>query len=594
MKRRDLIKRTGALLLTLMMTLSMCGSAFEAVWADDGEAAADSTVTSESVETEQSNAEEAGQSNDASSGGQDVVPADSADQTAGADGQSSDDRNETAVQGEPDQTVEPVDVQAEDQEEPAAVKSAAEDIVEEGAGDESGDTGDEDPAELGVIENLKAVPDGAGKASLTWDAFEGAVSYIAYAEKDGKTAVQVSAADAACELTGLDGLYELHVEALDADGIIIAASDKVAVVTFNQNFRKAISSRTIKSPSKLTAGGSAINLRKMIGQGHAGYAVVQGACTDGTYAYYLMVSSYTQKGIVAKVRMSDNKLIKKSAILNVSHGNGMTYDSKRHLLVVNSREERRQELTCIDADALTITRQANVKYSYYNGKNGTYTASQKSYGIAAVAYSERYDCYLALMRNDHEIMMFDPDTFQAIGLALTKINAKYPGVYQAMDADDRYVYLLLSSDGKNQSSNLIITLDWNSEKLLPVANGEEKYVKSAWKCNNSGDGSPDAVIKLGTSHEAESIFHTAAADGREHFYLTEYYNNPQYKWVDKKVAYKVKWKKVTKRVKWKKVKGKWKYKKKKVWKYKTKYKTVMTKVVSHYMRDNYVFDLGSF
>jgi len=248
----------------------------------------------------------------------------------------------------------------------------------------------------------------------------------------------------------------------------------------------------------------------------------------------------------------------------------MTYDSKRKKLVVIARESRKQEITVIDASSLKITRQQNVKYDNFADAEGdTLNSVHQSQGLAAIAYVRKYDCYIALERTYHNLLIFDPDTLQAIGMVKTDIGEKYPGTFQGMDADDRYVYLLLSAynkNGKSQPYNLIVALDWNSENLLPVVNAtkskDPKYVEEAWYCNNDGSGTPDAVIRVRTSYEAENIYHTTDKNGKEHFYLSEYRSKPVYKKVRKRV----------------KVNGKWK--RKKVWK------------LRYIKRDNYVYDLG--
>ena len=336
-------------------------------------------------------------------------------------------------------------------------------------------------------------------------------------------------------------------------------------INFNEALYRTLGSRTVKA-KKLKS----VNLRTMIKEKRSGYCVVQGGCTDGKYAYYLMVSTKTQKGKVLKVRIKDNKVVKRSGVLKTWHGNGMTYDSKRNKLVVNSREHRKQELTWIDASTLKITRQENVKYDNYAGAgSGSLSRLHQRQGLAAIAYVPKYDCYIALERVYHNLLIFDPDTFEAIGMVRTSFTDSYPGTFQAMDADDKYVYLLLSyyKDGnKVQPYNIILALDWNSENLLPAVNASKskdlKYVEKAWVCNNSGNGMPDAVIRIKTKYEAENIYHTTDSSGREHFYLAEYCSKPVYKTVIKKV----------------KVKGKWKRKK--------------VKKAVDYKRDDYVYDLG--
>ena len=380
-----------------------------------------------------------------------------------------------------------------------------------------------------VITPFTMTENKSGKVVLKWGAVPTAAYYNVYL--DGKPRRVNGGNNCTCTITGLNWTHNFSVAAVSEDGTILTRSKTIRAVTFREAFRSRIKTRTIWKPRNL-----GINLRKMMKESRKGYSVVQGGCTDGTYAYYLMVSSSNQKGRVLKVRLRDRKVIKRSGVLNVHHGNGMTYDSRRKQLVVVGREKRKQELTVIDANKLTVKKRANVKYSYFKGAGkGSLTAAHQQQGLAAIAYSWRYDVYLALERRYHNILIFDPNTFEAKGMIYTTITANYPGTYQAMDADDRYIYLLQSYYDKKHPYNQILVLDWNSEKLLDTLNKKTKFVKYAWYCNNNGKGTPDAVIRLNTKHEAENIYHTTDSKGRERFYLSEYYNDPVYK--KRKVKY---------------------------------------------------------
>ena len=336
-------------------------------------------------------------------------------------------------------------------------------------------------------------------------------------------------------------------------------------IVFDDSIYRTLTSRTVKPKKKLK-----IELKKLIGESNKGYSVVQGGCTDGKYAYYLMVSTKTQKGRVLKVNIKKNKVVKRSKVLKTWHGNGMAYDSRRKKLVVIAREHRKQEITVIDAKTLRITRQENVRYDNYNDAGlDSLSVTDQEQGLAAIAYVKEYDCYIALERVYHNLLIFDPDTLQAIGMVCTNITNSYPGTFQAMDADEKYVYLLLSpyyKYGLIQPYNLMIALDWNGENLIPTMSGDSGesrgYIEKVWNCSNDGSGLPDAVLRLKVKNEAENIYHTTDKNGKEHFYLSEYCNKPVYKKVTKKV----------------KVNGKWKKKK--------------VKKLKYYNRKNYVYDLG--
>ena len=403
--------------------------------------------------------------------------------------------------------------------------------------EEQPETANEEPA---VLEGISAEENPTGTAEITWNAFEGA-SYYSVSSPQINDGEAVRTDGCVQSFSGLDHgvTYDFVVAACDENDTVMAQGavslETVAYkINFNESAFRVLGNRTVK-PKKLSG-----NLTKMIGEPDSGYAVVQGGCTDGTYAYYLMVSSKTQKGRVLKVRIKDNKVIKKSKILNTWHGNGMTYDSTRKKLVVIAREHRKQELTVIDAKTLTVTKQRNVKYHYdINAGSEALSRRFKQSGLAAIAYVKKYDCYIALERVYHNLLIFDPDTFECIGLVYT--NLGNTGTFQAMDADSKYAYLLLSyyKEGRVvQPYNKIVALDWNSENLLPVVNASKSkdlpYVEKYWYCNNDDSGTPDASIRIRTSREAENIYHKTDKSGKEHFYMAEYYGHYAYKKVGKK------------------------------------------------------------
>lgn len=385
-------------------------------------------------------------------------------------------------------------------------------------------------AEIAVLAGLTAEENPTGTVELTWEAFEGAAYYEASSPQinDGEAA---RAEECVQSFSGLDhgAAYDFIVTAFDENGEALAQSavsiDTVAYrINFDESYWRVLKNRKIK-PRKF-----GINLTKMIKEPYSGYAVVQGGCTDGTYAYYLMVSSKTQKGRVLKVRIKGNKVVKRSKILKTWHGNGMAYDSKRKKLVVIAREHRKQQITVISAKTLKVTKQKNVKYNYdIDAGSSRLSARYKQSGLAAIAYVKKYDCYIAFERVHHNLLFFDPDSFECIGLAYTDFDDKYPGKFQAMDADNKYVYLLLSYENRKQPYNLILAIDWNSENLLPVVNASKSkdlpYVPKYWKCSNDLSGKPDAVIRIRTPHEAENIYHTTDKKGKEHFYMAEYYGH---------------------------------------------------------------------
>lgn len=480
------------------------------------------------------------------------------------------------------------------------------------------------------------------KITLTWDKIPGADSYtvtktvtapdgtalgtVQRVEKEDKQSkVDVTAGAGETEEAEFENLYpgrKYTFTVTAKSGNTVIMESKADAVKAVQPKLAPLAGRTrggySLSPGKITFANGGVDLRAYAGQTRGGWAVAQGGATDGTYAYVLLVSSSKQTGKVAKFNIHNNTLLAVSAELQTTHGNGMTYDARRHRLVVIGRDDdvrgnHKQEITVIDADTLTIIQQQNLNYSYFANDGAYFDSSQRSKGLAAISYSPKYDVYVAKQRDNNNLIAIDPDTLKAVGLIKTLVN-QYGGAGQAMDGDDQYVYMLKSGYGSSDT-NIILTLDWNGNQLLDSNGHRREYVPEYWGCLNNLY--PVAMYTINTPHEAENVYHYFDGSGNQIFFMTEYDANQQYDVSKVQKAYKVKWKKVKKKVKvkkkykkkvkWKKVKkknGKWKWKykkvtrykyvwkKKKVWKYKTKYKTVTVKTPTYKDRHDYVYSLG--
>lgn len=368
--------------------------------------------------------------------------------------------------------------------------------------------------------------------------------------------------------------------------------------------KRAIGSFTINNPPRITnSAGNYFNLREYAGEKRTGYAVVQGSCTDGTYSYHCLINPRTDWGRIVKVRLEDGMRVAASAPYFFHHGSGMCYDSKRNKVVVASHTNYRRTLTFVDPDNLNNITQKDVVIGTFRARmigHGT------SLGITALGYSDKYDCYIAMQKTDHNVVIYDAETLHAKAVAYTRFDSAASGTFQSVDVDDTYMYFLLSN---TNGTGKLVAFDWHAEKLAALMAG--KSTEDIWWCGN-GDGKYSAIITIKGVDEIESLYHLDVGGGKGHFYLVNYDNDPKYKTVKYKVKWKkvkkkvkVKTRKVKKKVKWKKVKTKsgktkWKYKTKKVWKYKYKkkkvwkYKTKTKKVVDYYNRDSFIMDLGVF
>ena len=59
-----------------------------------------------------------------------------------------------------------------------------------------------------------------------------------------------------------------------------------------------------------------------------------------------------------------------------------------------------------------------------------------------------------MQRRDRNIIIYDAETLKAKAAALTVFESSYTGCFQSVDADDTYVYFLLSPYGSGQPRNI--------------------------------------------------------------------------------------------------------------------------------------------
>lgn len=330
--------------------------------------------------------------------------------------------------------------------------------------------------------------------------------------------------------------------------------------------------------SLLKKAGKTFELNSSAGQKTGQYDVVQGSCTDGTYAYYVLYNKSNEKCRILKSRLSDNATVKLSGVLNLNHGNDVTYNSDLKKLVVVHYSGAPYRLSLVDPSSLTVTSYQDVKVpSSLEGASASTLSAIK--GFSGVAYNSERHQYVVRINSSHNYLLLDENMTPVKYVAVSKAGSN---LNQGIDANNDYIFDVQSKAG---SYNTVIAYDWD---------GEYQY-----------------MTKIPTGYEMESLFHNG-----DKFYAAVYSSYYQTYYTTHYKTKKVRWKRV--KVKWKKVNGKWKYKRE--WKYKTKYvyKTVKYKVkwkkvrgkwkyktkrkkvrvtyrVAHkrLVRNNYVYNVGS-
>lgn len=293
--------------------------------------------------------------------------------------------------------------------------------------------------------------------------------------------------------------------------------------------------------------GKTFELNSSAGQKTGQYDVVQGSCTDGTYAYYVLYNKSNSKCRILKSRLSDNATVKVSGVLNLNHGNDITYNSDLKKLVVAHYSGAPYRLSLVDPESLTVTSYQDVKIpESLEGASSSELAAIK--GFSGVAYNSERHQYVVRINQSHNYLLLDenmePVKYVAVSKAGNNLN-------QGIDANNDYIFDVQSKAG---SYNTVIAYDWD---------GEYQY-----------------STRIPTGYEMESLFHNG-----DKFYAAVYSSYYQTYYTTHYKTKKVKWKRV--KVKWKKVRGKWRYKTKK-----KKVRVTYTVPHTYLVRDNYVYNLG--
>lgn len=248
--------------------------------------------------------------------------------------------------------------------------------------------------------------------------------------------------------------------------------------------------------TSLKQNGKQLELRTAAKQKVGGYDTLQGSCTDGTYAYYVLYNRNVEKCKIVKIRLSDNKVIKTSGALKIHHGNGLTYNPDENVLVAVHCTVSPMKLSVINPSTLKVKKTVTVKVPD-ELEGATATNLENITGFGSISYNEYQGIYVVLLSTSHNLLLLD-ENFKAT--EYRKLSEKPGGVWQSIDTTEDYILVGLSP-GSSLSSNVICVYEW--------------------------DGTYRFMIKVRDGYELESIFHV----GKKlyaGFYRSSYNNRRNY------------------------------------------------------------------
>ncbi len=185
------------------------------------------------------------------------------------------------------------------------------------------------------------------------------------------------------------------------------------------------------------------------------YRIGQGACSDGTYVYFVLRNSNDSGSVITKHLLANGTFIGVSDVLDLGHGNDATFDTKNNRIVIAHGQSEGRILTLVDPDTLKLIKDINIPE-----------------GSGAITYSVERDQY-AISQGGSTLHMLTSD-FKWISTRSRTDSTGYTA--QGMGSDENYIYFPMS--GKND--NKLVVYNWDS-----------KYV---------------TTLTIPVSHESESMF----------------------------------------------------------------------------------------
>ena len=92
------------------------------------------------------------------------------------------------------------------------------------------------------------------------------------------------------------------------------------------------------SITQLSKDGKVFDLREAAGQSLYSYDTLQGACAHDGFVYYTLYDRNKEKCKIAKADLMSLEVVKVSAPLPIYHGNNLTYNTRKNLILATCCE----------------------------------------------------------------------------------------------------------------------------------------------------------------------------------------------------------------------------------------------------------------
>lgn len=174
------------------------------------------------------------------------------------------------------------------------------------------------------------------------------------------------------------------------------------------------------------------------------FRVLQGSCSDGNNIYVVMEKSGSGTCVIVKLDLNGNE-IGRSAVLELDHGNDITYNSVTDQLVISHTLTHPDRVTLINPEDLTVIGTKDLGFNIY-----------------AIDYCRATNQYVAGLQGSYGIAIFDGD-LNPVTCYPSGANSGYTS--QGIYCDEQYIYLPQSIAGKDgaEDRNAIICYNWSGK-----------------------------------------------------------------------------------------------------------------------------------
>lgn len=207
------------------------------------------------------------------------------------------------------------------------------------------------------------------------------------------------------------------------------------------------------------------------GQRLGAYDTVQGSCSDGTYAYFVLNNRLRDDCRIAKVRLHDRKLMKVSGTLAIGHGNDVTYDPTRKWLVVAQASGHGLVLPVVDAQTLQLEKKIELELpADLEGATKAQIARAKK-GVSSIARDSKTGKTIAVLTGSRNLLVLS-SSYKP--LRYVKVDGSGEGVRQGAELVGRMLYVAESpGSGLAANSLHVYDLDGNTVRTVRLGVGSE-------------------------------------------------------------------------------------------------------------------------